>query len=82
MCGDQVGHPPLHQEKPRMSDRDKYGSHNYQIILRQMQLLLCTSYTNQHSTNRKGKRKASEEPADAVTGKKHNMGDGDCDMFA
>ncbi|KAG2741941.1 hypothetical protein P692DRAFT_20821997 [Suillus brevipes Sb2] len=31
--------PPLRQPKPKMSDRDKYGSRNFQIILRRMQLL-------------------------------------------
>ncbi|KAG2750137.1 hypothetical protein P692DRAFT_20874652 [Suillus brevipes Sb2] len=75
--------PPLRQPKPRMSDRDKYGSRNYQLILRRLQLLPCTSYSNPAVTDLKGKRKASEEPDDGGRMKRHTIaGDDDCDMNA
>jgi hypothetical protein len=44
-----------------MSDRDKFRSRNYQLILRRMQLLPCTSYVKASMLDPKGKRKASEE---------------------
>jgi hypothetical protein len=64
-----------------MTDRDKYGSRNYQIILRRMQLLPCSSYLNPSSIDTKGKRKASEEPVDGGAAKKANNRDDDCDML-
>jgi len=66
-----------------MTDRDKYGSRNYQIILRRMQLLPCASYLNPSSYDPKGKgkRKASEEPQDGGVAKKANKGDEDCEMM-
>lgn len=74
--------PPLCLSKPRMSDRDKYGSRNYQIILHHMQLLPCTSYLNPPSIDTKGKRKAYEEPEDGDTGKKQNIVVDDWNMVA
>ncbi|KAG1844460.1 hypothetical protein F4604DRAFT_1937501 [Suillus subluteus] len=74
--------PPLHQPKLRMSDRDKYGSRNYQLILRRLQLLPCSTYLNPSVLDVKGKRKASEEPEDEGAAKKLSVGDDDCDMNA
>ena len=45
-----------------MSDLDKFGSRNYQLILRRMQILPCASYVKAAMLDPKGKRKASEEP--------------------
>jgi len=53
--------PPKQKIDPKMSDRDKFGSRNYQLILRRMQLLPCTSYIKPTILDPKGKRKASEE---------------------
>ena len=53
--------PPKRKIDPGMSDRDKFGSRNYQLILRRMQLLPCTSYVKASMLDPKGKRKASEE---------------------
>jgi hypothetical protein len=65
-----------------MMDRDKYGSRNYQIILRRLQLLPCSSYLNASAMDVKGKRKASEGPEDGGSAKKKTIGDEDCDMNA
>ncbi|KAG1869159.1 hypothetical protein C8R48DRAFT_771323 [Suillus tomentosus] len=54
-----------------MSDRDRFGSRNYQMILRRMQLLPCEAYLKPKILDPKGKRKASEDAEDQSPAKKN-----------
>jgi hypothetical protein len=63
-----------------MSDRDKFGSRNYQIVMRRMQLLPCTVYLKPTVLDPKGKRKASEEAVGQSAQKKSNMVIDDMDI--
>ncbi|KAG2149784.1 hypothetical protein BD769DRAFT_1381529 [Suillus cothurnatus] len=63
-----------------MSDRDKFGSRNYQIVMRRMQLLPCTVYLKPTVLDPKGKRKASEEAVGQLAQKKSNMVIDDMDI--
>ncbi|KAG1883972.1 hypothetical protein F4604DRAFT_1919778 [Suillus subluteus] len=63
-----------------MSDQEKFGSRNYQIIMRRMQLLLCTVYLKPAVLDPKGKRKASEEPEGQSARKRSNVASNDMDI--
>ncbi|KAG1764059.1 hypothetical protein EV702DRAFT_1205219 [Suillus placidus] len=63
--------PAKYKKDPNMSDSEKFGSRNYQMILRQMQLLPCDAYLKPMIFDPKGKRKASEDAEDQSPAKKN-----------
>jgi hypothetical protein len=59
------------KKHPSMSDREKFGLCNYQMILHQMRLLPCDAYLKPRILDSKDKRKASDDPEEQSPVKKN-----------